>query len=218
MLLVFGDSYSQDEGIEKNQQWFKHLSKLLYNDSLKCKSYARGGASNTSIVKQIYSHIYNHPDVRHIVINLTYLHRFRFYGNDYQPSMDSNIADVMYNRLTKDGHKIDKNIVETFAHSFLLINDVIKHTEYGDLLVTLNGFLNWVTQQKVKVLIFDVDGSHRNWWLNEKFYCKEKRIQNYLRRYNNIDNSDVYSNHITLNENLMFANDLYNEFKKMSYE
>ena len=206
MLLVFGDSYSQDEGIDKNQQWFKELSKLLYNDSLKCKSYAIGGSSNYNIIiRQLFSNIFKHPNVRHIVINLTYLHRFRFYGNDYQPSMDGNIAGYMYNRLTKDGHTIDKNIVETFAHSFLLLNDKIKDTEYGDLLIPLNGFLKWLTQQGVKILVFDVDGTHKNWWLDEKFYCSKKILNNYLEDYGNVPNNVIYSNHMTLNDNLILA-------------
>lgn len=216
MLLVFGDSFSMDEGSDKPQQWFKQLSKLLYNDDTNYKSYASGGSSNYSIViNQILRNFYKHyTEVEYIVINLTYLHRFRFYGNDYQPSMDGDISGVMYNRLKTDGHNVDKDLIDTFASSYVLVNDIIKDTQYGELIVTLNGFLRWATKQGIKVLVFDVDGMHENWWLDKEFYCSKKRLQKYLKDYNTRPDSIIYSNHMTLEDNLVFANAIYDEIKK----
>jgi hypothetical protein len=227
MICFCGDSYAADEGGMKPNQWYKQLAKKLYGEDHMSKhiNFATGGKCNDHIIEdQLIRGVLNrYPDnpFEYLVIGFTYWERFKIsntiswtpaqgmYGDvNKLKEVSSNVLENNKLRLDRIGsdEEISKFLDASIRNSMILNEDTFIRRK--SMIVSL---LDLIKRFGTKLLIYD---NHSNsdtpfdmLFYNLDDYCEKINISLYA----NSLNEKEYSNHFSIESNMMIAEAFYKE-------
>lgn len=155
-------------------EWF-----VILSQNLKCdyQNYAHMGASNDSIFHQFVDAINNFNENDIVILNWTYLHRFRW-GSDIKEHkngyLDISVSFGEPKEIKKNFSDLTKNQI--------LYNRSTQHIWIRDILNYTKVISNLLDCRKVKVFFWDTDGNILNklsdYYLNPIYLCNNQILKN----------------------------------------
>jgi len=220
MICFCGDSYIEELLPVPPKSWIRMVTNKLYTgeydlplkDSIKYSfNTAMGGTSiehliEEQLIKKVLPR-YPHNPFEYLIISVTYNERFSLHsGVTFTPGKP---IEMHYNLLKQ--HSVFKNLdddtIEYYLKSQIDYKLRTDNDNFNRRKIIISNLVDFFSRCGTKVFMFNVD-SVRDFYADEKYYCKKKTINFYIDTHSNID---VYSNHFTLENNIKVADEFYNE-------